>query len=139
LIAGNCTVYCSALLPVVRDKAAFADSIDVVREGQRDDVGLQAVDHGTGLLAGAAMRLPDRHVVARPGLVLARERGIEVLVQLTRRVVGHVQQRDVRRLCDGRTRQSGRDEGSGENRSERGRDLFIEHRFLSVECSQTAP
>jgi len=63
-----------ALLPVVRDKAAFADSIDVVHEGRRDDVGRQAVDHGTGLPARAAVQLPDRDVGARLGLVLARER-----------------------------------------------------------------
>jgi hypothetical protein len=84
-----------ALLPVVRDQAAFADSIDVVGQRQRDDVGLQAVDDRTRLLAGAAVRLLDGDVVAGLGLPLAREGLVEVLVQLARRVVGHVQQGDV--------------------------------------------
>jgi hypothetical protein len=85
-----------ALLPVVRDQAAFADSIDVIGQGQRDDVGGQAVDDGTRLLAGAAMRLLDGDVVARLGFPLAREGLVEILVQLARRIVGHVQQGDVR-------------------------------------------
>lgn len=34
------------------------------------------------------MRLPGRHVVARPDLVLARARGIEVRVQFARRLAG---------------------------------------------------
>ncbi len=44
--------------------AAFGDRIDVVGQRQRDDVGLQAVDHRARLLAGAAVRLLDGDVVA---------------------------------------------------------------------------
>ena len=41
----------------------LGDLVDVVRQGERDDVGLQAVDHRAGLRAGAAVRLLDRHLL----------------------------------------------------------------------------
>ncbi len=40
--------------------ALLGDRVDVVGQRQRDDVGLQAVDHRARLLARAAVRLLDR-------------------------------------------------------------------------------
>jgi hypothetical protein len=75
------------LLPVVRDQPAFADSIDIGRKRERDEIGFEAVDRRARLFAGTAVRLLDRDVVAGLGFPLAREGGVEVLVQLVRRSV----------------------------------------------------
>ena len=53
------------LLPVGRDEpAVLGKLIDVAAQGQRYDVGLEPVDHGARLLARAAVRLLNRHVLA---------------------------------------------------------------------------
>ena len=83
-----------ALLPVGRQGLAeFGDFVDVIGQGQGHDVGTQTVDHPTGLLARAAVGLLDFHRVA--GMILLPELdefGVVVLIQLTRRVIRHVEQ-----------------------------------------------
>jgi hypothetical protein len=71
------------------------DRIDVEGERERDGIGFEPVDHRARLLAGAAVRLADRHDLAGPGLPLLRERGVELLVELARRVIADVEQRGV--------------------------------------------
>ena len=67
--------------------ALLGQLVDVVGQRQRHHVGLEAVDHRARLLARAAVRLLDGHGVAGLGLPVLGERGVEVLVQLARRVV----------------------------------------------------
>ena len=62
-----------------------ADGVGVRPQGQRDHIGLQAVDHRAGLTAGAAVRLVDRHLRASFFLVLGDEAIVEVAPQLARR------------------------------------------------------
>ena len=82
-----------AFLPSLVDQAALLHRIDVVRERERDHVGFEAVDDGPRLSAGAAVGLLDGHLLVRLGLPELDEGGVEVCVQLTRRVVRHVEQR----------------------------------------------
>ena len=69
------------------------------------------------------MRLLDGDVVAGLGLPMARKRLVEILVQLAGRVVGHVEQGDVRGEGGGLAQASYQGQCSG--------DLFMKHRFLS--------
>ena len=71
------------------------DGVDVAFERQRHDVGVEPVDDGAGLLAGAAMRLLDGHGLAGVGLPLGGESGVEILVELAGRVIGDVEERGV--------------------------------------------
>ena len=81
----------------------LGDLIDVVGEPQGDDVGLQAVDHGTRLLARAAVRLLDGHLLAGLRQPALGEGFVDRLVQLAGRVVRDVEQRDLDpRLRSGR-------------------------------------
>ena len=73
------------------------DGVDVALQRQGDDVGLEAVDHRPGLLAGAAMRGLHRHVLARLGLPMLRKGGVEILVEFSRGVVGDVEDRRLRK------------------------------------------
>ena len=79
-------------LPVPGQQSALGNRIDIVRQRQRDHVGIEAVDHRTRLLARAAMRLLDLQIVAGFRLPLPGESLVEILVQLASRIVGHVQQ-----------------------------------------------
>lgn len=83
-----------AFLPVLGQRLAeLGDFVDVAGQGQGHHIGAQAVDHGTALLARTAMGLLDLHVVAGVRLLPETgELGVVVLVQLTGRVVGHVEQ-----------------------------------------------
>ena len=82
------------LLPVRRQRlAALRDLVDVVREAERHHVRLEPVDHRTRLRSRPAVRLLDLHLLPRAPLPLPRERGVDVLVQLARRIVRHVEQR----------------------------------------------
>src|SRR5690606_22220692 len=66
-------------LPVLREQLGrIGDRIDVVSEGERDDIGGEAVDHGACLFAGAAMRLLDGDVVAGLRLPVGGEGLVEV-------------------------------------------------------------
>ena len=94
------------LLPVGRKQPGLlGDLVDVVGQRQRHHVGLQAVDDRAGLLARAAVRLPDGDVLARLRLPVLGELLVEVLVELARRIVGDVEQghRLPAALGDGRT------------------------------------
>ena len=87
-----------ALLPVLGEDALVGDRIDVVGQRQGHDIGVDAVDDGARLLAGAAVRCADLDVVAGLGLVILGKSGIVFLVKLAGRVIGHVQQRHFRRV-----------------------------------------
>ena len=83
-----------ALLPIGRNEIALlGELVDVTGERQRDDVGLEAVDDRARLFAGAAVRLLDRDVFAGLLFPVLDERGVELLIELARRVIGNVQQR----------------------------------------------
>ena len=71
----------------------LGDRVDVVGQRQRHDVGLQPVDHRAGLLARSAVRLLDRDRLPGLRLPIPCERGVVVLVQLARRIVGDVEDR----------------------------------------------
>ncbi len=83
-----------ALLPVGREQRcpSSAMRVDVAGESERHHVGLEAVDHGAGLLARAAVRLLDGDVLAGLSLPMLRERGIEFLIELAGRIVGDVEE-----------------------------------------------
>ena len=83
-------------LPVRRQQLALCrERVDVARQRERDHVGLQAVDHGARLLARAAARLSHRDLLARLRFPVLGEGLVVLVVQFARRVVGHVEQRDV--------------------------------------------
>jgi hypothetical protein len=85
-----------ACLPVRAEPLALAlNGIDVVRECKRDDVRRQPVDHGAGLTARAAVRLLDRDLLAGARLPVFGKLGVQIAIQLARRVIAHIQQRDV--------------------------------------------
>ena len=80
-------------MPILREQACqFGDLIDVVGDCKRDDVGLQAVDHGAGLLAGAAVRLLDRHRRTSLFLIMLREVSVEFFIEFARRIIRDVEQ-----------------------------------------------
>ena len=84
-------------LPVLRQPAAaLGELIDVVGERKRHHVRLEAVDHRTRLLAGAAVRLLDGHILAGLLLPVLGEGLVERLIELPRGVVRDVQERGVR-------------------------------------------
>jgi hypothetical protein len=60
----------------------------VIGQCQRYHVGVQTVDHCARLLAGTAMRLLNGNGLSGPLLPLRRERLVDLLLQLTRRIVG---------------------------------------------------
>ena len=71
----------------------LASCVDVAGERQRHDVGVEPVDDGARLLAGAAVRLVDRDVLAGLLLPVLGEGRVVVLIELARRIVGDVEQR----------------------------------------------
>mmetsp|Transcript_38549 Transcript_38549/g.63491 ORF Transcript_38549/g.63491 Transcript_38549/m.63491 type:complete len:347 (-) Transcript_38549:206-1246(-) len=80
-------------LPVGTEQAAVGQRVDVIGQGQGDDIGLQAVDDRARLLARAAVRGLDAQRLAGLGLPVLREGLVEILVELAGRVVGDVEQR----------------------------------------------
>ena len=72
--------------------------VDVIGQGEGDDVGLQSVDDRAGLLARSAMRLLDRDCLAGLRLPVFGESLVEILIQLPRRIVGNIQQRHLAAL-----------------------------------------
>ena len=96
-----------ALLPVGRHQTAVLDQgIHVRSQTQGHHVGIQAVDHRAGLLARAAMRLLDRHILTGLGLPVLGEGLVVLHIQLARRVVGDIQQRHLLLGQCGESRQS---------------------------------
>ena len=81
-----------ALLPVGRNQPLGSDGVDVVGQCERDDIRLQAVDHGARLRARAAMRLLDLDALAGFFLIGRDKRLVEIGVEFARRIVGHVEQ-----------------------------------------------
>ncbi len=101
-------------MPVLRQEPGiFVDRIDIGCEREGDDIGLEAVDHGAGLLSGAAVRLLDGDGVASLGLPVGGEGGVVIDVKLAGRVVGHVEELDI--LGHGRAGERHGGEKGGEN------------------------
>ena len=79
-------------LPVGGDLAGLLrDGVDVVGQGEGDDVSFQPVDHRPRLLARAAVRLLDGDGFTGLGPPVPGEFGIEFLVKLACRIVGDVE------------------------------------------------
>src|SRR5690606_40606990 len=79
--------------PVRRHQLATVDQdVDVIGLVHGDDVGLQAFDHGVGLLGRAAVRLVHREVFTGGLLPVRREDLVVVLVALAGDVVADVEQ-----------------------------------------------
>ena len=72
----------------------LGDGIDIVGKAQGHDVSIQAVDHGAGLLARAAVGLLHHDVVARFGLPVLRKRRVKLLIKFACGIVGNVEERD---------------------------------------------
>ena len=72
-------------------RPACGDLVDVALERQRHDVGLEAVDDGAGLGAGAAVRLLDGDGLAGLLLPVGGEDVVVVLVELAGGIVGDVE------------------------------------------------
>ena len=92
-------------------RPALRDCVDVVGEREGDDVGVETVDDGARLCAGPAVRLAKGDGLSALRLPVLREGGVELDVQLARRVIGNVEQR---RLCEGGAGQRA-DERHGES------------------------
>ena len=94
----RCRVVRQPFLPVLRDQFRdVVECVDVRGQRERHHVGAQAVDDRARLLAGAAMRLLDRHVVAGFRLPVFGEGRVVVRVEFARRVVRDVEQLNVLR------------------------------------------
>ena len=101
-----------ALLPVLGHQPAIFDQcIHITGQRQRDHIGINAVNHRPRLLARAAVRLLDRDNLASLGPPVFDEGGVVVHVQLAGRVVGHIEQRDRRRLGMAGQRRAGQSQG----------------------------
>src|SRR5690606_17298075 len=86
------TVVGEASLPVGGNLAGLlGDGVDVVGQGQGDDVGFEPVDHRPRLFPRAAVRLLDGDGLAGLRLPVAGELGVEVLVELACRIVRNVE------------------------------------------------
>ena len=70
----------------------MADYVDVVRQSQREDVGLKAIDYGAGLFASTAVRLFDRHPVASFVVKVRLKSRVELLIKFAGRIVRDIQQ-----------------------------------------------
>ena len=79
-------------LPVGLDEPGLGDRLDVGPDRQRDDVGFEAVDHGTRLAARRGVRLLDRDLPAMLRTVPLREGRIDVAVEFPGRVVRDVEE-----------------------------------------------
>jgi hypothetical protein len=75
------------LLPAGLDHSRLRDRVDVVRERERHDVGVEAFDDRPRLRARAAVRLLDADRLARLRFPVTGKRSIELLIELTRGVV----------------------------------------------------
>jgi hypothetical protein len=84
------------LAPVLGHHALVGEEVDVGGGVEGHHVGVQAVGHGARLRARTGVRLVHHHGLA--GLLLGLdEGGVDVLVELARDVVGHVEQRGLGR------------------------------------------
>ena len=74
------------------------DLVDVVLEREGDDIRRQAVNDGTRLCAGTAMRLLDRDRVAGLLAPIGGKGLVIGAIELARRIIGNVKEGDVGRL-----------------------------------------
>ena len=79
-------------LPIRGDQPAFGQAFDIGRKCQRDDVGRQPIGDCSGLTRRTAVRLLNAHPVSRLRLILGDEFGIDLLIDLTRGVIGNVEE-----------------------------------------------
>ena len=87
-----------ALLPILRQQVGPArDGVDIRGERQRHDIGLEPIDHGTRLGAGAAVRLIHTDRFAPLGMPARRERLVDGCIEAPGRIVRGVQKRGLRR------------------------------------------
>ena len=93
-------------LPVGLDEPRLGDGLDVGPHRERDDVGIQSVDHRPGLAPGGRVRLLDRDRGAMLRLIALGEGVIDLPVELARRVVRDVEEVDGRRLAVGSARRA---------------------------------
>ena len=85
-----------ALLPVVGQQlGVLGDGVDIGRQRQGDDIGLQPVDHGAGLGARAAIGGVERDRVAGLGFPLRGKAVAQILVKLAGGIVADIEQRDI--------------------------------------------
>ena len=68
------------------------DDINVSGEGESDDIGSEAVDHGAGLLAGATVGLLDIELFPVFLLPLRGERLVDIDVEFTGGIVGNIEE-----------------------------------------------
>ena len=101
-VIGRAVVW-QAGLPVLRDdpQSPIGDRVDVVGQRKAHDIGLQAVDDGSRLTTGTAMRCFRADGLSGFRFPGCRECRTDVLIKFTRRVIRHVQQL---LLGEGRTR-----------------------------------
>ncbi|MNI80521.1 hypothetical protein D3C73_1370570 [compost metagenome] len=78
--------------PAFVDQSFILQGIDIVTEGKRHNVCFQPFKHRTALRSGTAMGLLNRNLLAGLLLPISCERFVVILVQLTCRVIGDVQQ-----------------------------------------------
>ncbi len=80
------------LLPVHRNPLCFfCDFINVVGQSQCHHVGIQPIDDGSGLFSGTAVRLLERDLFPDFFLPVLAKRRVELLIELTRRIIGGIQ------------------------------------------------
>jgi hypothetical protein len=72
------------------------DCVDVISKRKRDHIGFKSVNNGARLRARAAVRCFDLNRLASVALEAIRKRFAEVSVQLAGRIIGYVEQVDVR-------------------------------------------
>jgi hypothetical protein len=83
------------LLPVFGNEGRLdVQRVNIRGHSQRDNVGILTRDDRSRLFSGAAVGLFDSDFVARLVLPERGKGGVYVLVKLTRRIVGNVQQGD---------------------------------------------
>ena len=90
---GGCIVG-QSLRPSRRNEAAIGNLVDVIGEREGHDVGGQAVDNRARLLARSAVGLLDLDRLAGLG-ELARERRVDVGIELAGRIIRDIEQRYV--------------------------------------------
>ena len=82
-----------ARLPIRRQELGLLSNlINIIGQGQGYDIGLKAIDHGTGLFAGAAMALVYHKVLADPGLPIIGKGGVYVLIELAGWIITDIEQ-----------------------------------------------
>gem|GEM_PF-3917182 len=89
-----------AFLPVGGNQLRLVvQRVNIVGQCQGDNIGFESVNYRAGLFARAAVGLIDSDGVAGLGFPLFGEGGVEFLIQLARRVVRNIEQRDI--CCTG--------------------------------------